>query len=54
MRSCFLPDRKQCPQDDIKQRSVRTDGKSEQVTVLPLKNCLGEEQLNLRGQCLFS
>lgn len=45
MRRCSLPDGKQCPQDDIKQRSIRTDGKSEQATVLALKNCLREEQL---------
>lgn len=40
MRRCPLPDRKQCPGDAIKQRGVRTDGKSEQGTVLALKNCL--------------
>lgn len=45
MRRCSLPDGKQCLQDDIKQRSIRTDGKSEQATVLALKNCLREEQL---------
>lgn len=45
MRRCPLPDRKQRPQDDIKQRGIRTDGKSEQATVLASKNCLREEQL---------
>lgn len=40
MRRCPLPDRKQCSDDAIKQRGVRTDGKSEQATVLALKNCL--------------
>lgn len=30
MRSCPLPGRKQCPQAAIKERGVRTDGKSEQ------------------------
>lgn len=44
MRRC-PPDRKQCPQSDIKQRVIRTDGKSEQATVLALKNCLREEPL---------